>query len=1028
MSLAAVNGYNSPVTRSSQRAKFGAGAISQGATRAALTQALRRPILPPPRQPVPSFRDRITVNNKNERGEAKINALVNLVAVGSLGWTFYSALAGFTNPIAWGLAALFGTIALYQALSPSTKQPPAAPSVAMSSAAVTRPAYKRFLTVDGGPVATIFRRTQSPVLRVILTFLFGGRHIDPQRLLAASKPTRAKSLTAPTAPPPAPSLTTLPEVTGTHILSAGTVGKLSSPNGKFMGAQSEDTGTGNPSTLLVQDNCLAVCSGLGGYTHGTRAAKLVIEAFDEAINSTNDLKLAVMAAQQKLLDTKMAEMTTFYTAFATIAAIRVKGNNLHYTHIGNLRIYVIRGDALFLLTRDHTLLPVHIKDQLNTTLSFPLTGETLEKYSTIEASIEPRHPFLAFQRMLGKDPFESPSVGRFELQLNDLVVVTTGRVKELKKITALFYGYLYLPGSLSSPFKGLLDYLIQRTAGSSNNTTLALYRHDAAAPAAPSADNTTVETTPAASSVAPSLSSAGTATQAAAFEQTPSVAPLVAQGKEVYTPPPAAPTVVTPSVPRAAVPSTEVTVEGLSSQNGSPAAGSRKTEKEITVDLGPEQKPITLFFTDAETAEVVTSPELDDLDLAGCEYTRAAQLTDALLERINPWIARVDAAVRLPLEFISKKLIAFFIKREEKAEAAREATVTEANERTRAARAAEERARAAEETQAAQVDEAAEVTINLDNFDTPLAFTLPAPIGSYTVQVSNDNGGRSYAYSTYPPINYSSFMEDGVRYANLPLLNSHRTNLETHLTAMWCALSAIGRRGQVINARLQQVTAMISATNASYDAQLAELEHIKALVNQHVTAVAQVFTDTERTIATETSSERQAGEIASAYSARMAAAGQRKQTLLTERTTKLEELEAALEQALTASTIHQRFNTKQILGLADETTATNYFNALDFALRTEKSDKLKEETSFNWGSKEQGQTVTGVLTTIKAQLQTERAQLRANLGQVIGHRRAALKDLQALQSAATEAQRQLAPLATLAAPVPPKPKARLRWA
>jgi protein phosphatase len=102
----------------------------------------------------------------------------------------------------------------------------------------------------------------------------------------------------------------------------------------------------------------AVADGMGGYSHGGVASSLALENFFSAFYGSNPGKpgqsmkaamqnanLAVFQAAQRM---GMVRMGT------TLSAVNCIGSQMHIAHIGDSRVYLVRGGKATCLTQDHT--------------------------------------------------------------------------------------------------------------------------------------------------------------------------------------------------------------------------------------------------------------------------------------------------------------------------------------------------------------------------------------------------------------------------------------------------------------------------------------------------------------------------------------------------------------------------------------------------------------------------------------------------------------------------------------------------
>jgi protein phosphatase len=122
----------------------------------------------------------------------------------------------------------------------------------------------------------------------------------------------------------------------------------------------EDSWCADPSTGL-----LAVADGMGGYNAGEVASSLAVQSIaaclreDDAatLGQGDDLDLlarAVAAANAAIL-ALAARRPECLGMGTTVALARIAGSRLTYAHVGDSRVYLMRGERLARLTRDHSV-------------------------------------------------------------------------------------------------------------------------------------------------------------------------------------------------------------------------------------------------------------------------------------------------------------------------------------------------------------------------------------------------------------------------------------------------------------------------------------------------------------------------------------------------------------------------------------------------------------------------------------------------------------------------------------------------
>ncbi|MFH1808896.1 MAG: PP2C family serine/threonine-protein phosphatase [Pseudomonadota bacterium] len=130
----------------------------------------------------------------------------------------------------------------------------------------------------------------------------------------------------------------------------------------------EDNFKANPAELFF-----VVADGMGGHAGGELASRLVVECMDQFITTTragttaplpfapradltpeaNRLYVAIRAANREVYDTAVHNPALAGMG-STAVAILGHGRDLHLAHVGDSRCYLLRGDKLSQVTRDHS--------------------------------------------------------------------------------------------------------------------------------------------------------------------------------------------------------------------------------------------------------------------------------------------------------------------------------------------------------------------------------------------------------------------------------------------------------------------------------------------------------------------------------------------------------------------------------------------------------------------------------------------------------------------------------------------------
>ena len=159
-----------------------------------------------------------------------------------------------------------------------------------------------------------------------------------------------------------------------------------------------------------------VADGMGGHEHGEVASKLALEviadrAADIAHAGPPDLPVllhdAVQAANSAIItcaDTQDARSRMG----TTLVLATIHDDRLYFAHIGDSRLYLLRGDLFMQLTLDHSLVQAMVD-----------RGEITPE----EAAIHPlRHQIT---RVVGGDEYASPEIASRALEPGDTILLCT---------------------------------------------------------------------------------------------------------------------------------------------------------------------------------------------------------------------------------------------------------------------------------------------------------------------------------------------------------------------------------------------------------------------------------------------------------------------------------------------------------------------------------------------------------------------------------------------------------------------------
>lgn len=216
---------------------------------------------------------------------------------------------------------------------------------------------------------------------------------------------------------------------------------------------------------MLSDTCAwaVVCDGMGGENGGNVASKIAVETISDIIQSEyldelsdetlSDLIIkAVQTANNNIYQTAINDISL--SGMGTTAELAFLRNNLLYiAHVGDSRAYIMRGNKIKQITKDHSLVQEMIE-------SGELTPE--------EAKVHPNKNLIT--RALGisedikLDFIEAPA------QSGDILILTTdgltNYVYEDEMVSVISNG------DVSSACEHLVD--MAKSAGGSDNITVTL--------------------------------------------------------------------------------------------------------------------------------------------------------------------------------------------------------------------------------------------------------------------------------------------------------------------------------------------------------------------------------------------------------------------------------------------------------------------------------------------------------------------------------------------------------------------------
>jgi PPM family protein phosphatase len=219
----------------------------------------------------------------------------------------------------------------------------------------------------------------------------------------------------------------------------------------------------------LRQGVFIVCDGMGGHAAGEVASKIAVEtvlsyfrdqepmaanaALIDAPLGAQLLSDAVSKANENILEYAEGHRSASGMG-TTLVAARFEDGRFTTAHIGDSRIYLLRGETLVQLTEDHSLVMEQVRRGI-------MTVEEA-KQSTAQHIIT---------RALGTDDDSPPDLAEFPAEPGDILLLTTdGVLRHLED--PQIHAILASSGSLQAACDTLIDSAL--TAGGEDNATCLL--------------------------------------------------------------------------------------------------------------------------------------------------------------------------------------------------------------------------------------------------------------------------------------------------------------------------------------------------------------------------------------------------------------------------------------------------------------------------------------------------------------------------------------------------------------------------
>ena len=227
-------------------------------------------------------------------------------------------------------------------------------------------------------------------------------------------------------------------------------------------AERSDTGlvrSANEDSFLVRSPLFVVADGMGGASAGEIASSAAVEEFSAGLPAGDDPEQrlsAVVRAANRRINSEAAANERQRGMGTTITAALVGDGKVSIAHVGDSRAYLIRGDSMAQLTRDHTLVDELVRE-----------GRITED----EAANHPQRSIIT--RALGPEPDVDVDTATFDVEPGDVLLLCsdglTGMVSD-----ADLLGAVSSSRSLAAAARTLVD--AANEAGGRDNITVLLAR------------------------------------------------------------------------------------------------------------------------------------------------------------------------------------------------------------------------------------------------------------------------------------------------------------------------------------------------------------------------------------------------------------------------------------------------------------------------------------------------------------------------------------------------------------------------
>jgi protein phosphatase len=178
----------------------------------------------------------------------------------------------------------------------------------------------------------------------------------------------------------------------------------------------------NEDSLLVAPPLYVIADGMGGHAAGEVASEIAIRIFEEAAITTADpdaLKRAVLDSNRAIID-GAREGLGKHGMGTTLTAAVIENDQLLLAQVGDSRAYLLEGQRLHQITRDHSL----VAELLS-------RGQITQE----EARVHPNRSVIT--RALGSDPHVQPDLYEMRVHEGDRLMLCSDGMSGMLSATTI---------------------------------------------------------------------------------------------------------------------------------------------------------------------------------------------------------------------------------------------------------------------------------------------------------------------------------------------------------------------------------------------------------------------------------------------------------------------------------------------------------------------------------------------------------------------------------------------------------------